>query len=136
MILALFRSLMSAEVVAAIKKAAAEAVGHGEWSPGEKTAFVIDAGRAVVAATPNPWDDFLYEAAVALYLKKSAQKRKGVRAWDAAAPVWGGGPLPSDGAGRRPGRPASTTKGRPACRIFSISRTRTAPRRFSRWKNQ
>jgi hypothetical protein len=84
-ILAVFRNFMSAAVIDAIKKAAVEAVTHDSWTPGERTAFVIDAGRAVVAATPNPWDDLLYEAAAALYLKKYAHKLSEAAQADASA---------------------------------------------------
>jgi len=73
-ILALFRHFMSAEVITAIKTAAVQAIMHGEWSHGEKTEFVIQAGRDVVAATSTPWDDMLYEAAVSLYLRKYAAR--------------------------------------------------------------
>lgn len=73
-ILAVLRNFLSPEVVAELKRAAAEAMTHGDWSHGAKTKFVIDAGRAVVAATPNPWDDILYEIAAAVYVKKYAHR--------------------------------------------------------------
>lgn len=62
--------LANQAVAAAIKEAAIEAMLHGEWDRGEKTAFVIEAGRKVVAATPNKFDDFLYPILADLYVRK------------------------------------------------------------------
>lgn len=73
-VLMAFRHFMSQAVIDALKNAAAEAVTKTDWSHGQRTAFVIEAGRAVVAATPNPWDDLLYEAAASLYVRKYAAK--------------------------------------------------------------
>lgn len=73
-ILAVLRTFLSPAVIVELKRAAAEAITHGEWSHGEKTDFVINAGRAVVAATPNPWDDVLYEIAASVYVKKYAHR--------------------------------------------------------------
>lgn len=72
-LIALVRSFIHNQaIVEAIKAAAAEAVTHTEWAQGEKTNFVINAGFAIVQATPSPYDDFLYQTAAFLYLRRYA----------------------------------------------------------------
>jgi hypothetical protein len=74
-LLAIVRSYASAAVIDAIKTASLEAVTHGEWSDGEKTQFVIDAGAKVVQASSSRWDDILYGIATTAYLAKYASKK-------------------------------------------------------------
>jgi hypothetical protein len=70
-IIAVTRSfLRNQAVVDAIKKAALEAATRTDWGEGEKTLFVIEAGRSVVTATPTPIDDFLYDILAKLYIAK------------------------------------------------------------------
>ena len=73
-LLALVRHFVTDEVIDAIKRAAMEALANEQWDKGERTQFVIDSVRDVVAATDTPIDDFLVEIAARLYLQKYANQ--------------------------------------------------------------
>lgn len=76
-IIAVTRSFLGNQAIAeAIKSAAVEALNHGEWSEGEKTAFVLAKAQDVVNATPTQYDDLLFPILANLYVRKYMGKGK------------------------------------------------------------
>lgn len=75
LLLSIISHFVNKDVLSVIESAVIEAATHGEWSNGEKSAFVEDKARAAAAASSNRYDDFLVEIAIKLYVARTKSKK-------------------------------------------------------------